>query len=158
MKYSIITFAWVAVASASFLACSQAQSTQPSEVPSVVLTAFQEKFPQASDIAWDKESDTEWEAEFKMDNKEMSANFSPEGKWLQTETDIKEKELPEAVKNTIKSQFIGYEIEESAQVAMPEQNEAYEVELEKGKATLEVVIDSSGKVLRQAITEDDDGQ
>ncbi len=134
----------------------QAQSLKESEVPAEVVSAFQEKFSQAKNVEWEKESDNELEAEFKHDGKEMSASFSNTGEWLETETEIKEKDLPRAVKDALKTQFVGYDIEESAQVSTPAQSEAYEVELEKGKATLEVVLDKSGKVLKQAITEGDE--
>ena len=116
------------------------------------MSAFQDKYPDAKDVEWEKESDTEPEAEFDLNDEEMSANFSPDGTWLETETEIKEDDLPEAVKSTLKAEFADYELEESEKIATPEYAEAYEVELEQREATLEVMLDNSGKVLKQETT------
>lgn len=155
MKHSKIALGIMVATGTAFTAC-QAQRMNESDVPSAVVTAFQEKYPDAKDVEWEKESDAELEAEFELNGQEMSANFTQDGTWLETETEMKEKDLPEAVKNALKSQFADYEIEEIEKIATPEQAEAYEVELEKGETTLEVVMDASGKVLKQETTEGED--
>jgi len=62
-------------------------------VPEKVKSAFAGKFPNASSVKWDKENDEEWEAEFKMDGKEYSANFTVDGNWKETEYEIKKSEI-----------------------------------------------------------------
>ena len=155
MKYQKVALGFVIIVSTTITAC-QAQRVEQSDIPSVVLKAFQEKYPQAQDVEWEKESDTELEAEFDLNGEEMSANFSQDGTWMETETEIKRKDLPKAVQSTLKSQFAGYEIEESEKVATPEQPEAYEVEIEKGETTLSVMLDKNGKVLKQETAEPED--
>ena len=103
------------------------------------------------------EDENEWEAEFKMDGKEMSANFKADGTWAETETEIKTADLPQAVKDAIAAQFAGYEMEEASMVETPEMAAAYEVELEKGETTIEAMFSADGTVLKQKTeTEDDD--
>lgn len=142
------------VTSTAFTTC-QAQRMNESDVPTAVMSAFQDKYPDAKDVEWEKESATEMEAEFELNDEEMSANFSPDGTWLETETEIKKEDLPEAVKSTLKSEFADYEVEEVEKVATLEQAEAYEAEPEKDETTLELLLDSSGKVLKQETAEED---
>ncbi len=155
MNYKVIMIAMNATAGVSFTACN-AQSMKDADVPQAVISQFQQKFPDAKKVEWSKESATEMEAEFKMNGEEMSANFSNTGEWLETETEMKEKDLPEAVKNALKSQFADYKVEESEKVATPQQSEAYEVEIEKGETTLDVMLDQSGKVIKQTNAEGED--
>jgi uncharacterized membrane protein YkoI len=126
------------------------------DAPAKVKDAFNKKFPQAKSISWDKENATEWEAEFKMNGKEYSANFGTDGTWKETEYEISEKELPAAVKNTLTKEFKGYEVE-GAEITETSTIKAYEVEIEKGETTMEVIIDENGKVLKKKVeTEDED--
>jgi len=129
------------------------------DVPSKVKDAFNKKFPQAKSVHWDNENATEWEAEFKMNGKEYSANFGTDGTWKETEHDISVKELPIAVKNTLSKTFKGYNIED-AEITETPTYKAYEVEIEKGETTMEVVIDEHGKILKKKVEkeEDDEGE
>ncbi len=122
---------------------SFAQST-----PTKVQDAFNTKFPNAKSVEWEKENDTEWEAEFKLNGIEYSANFGTDGTWKETEHEIKVNELPENVKNTLANEFSEYEIEEAEMVETSDFN-GYEVEIEKGEETMEVVFDKSGKVIKK---------
>ena len=128
---------------------SCAQST-----PAKVTEAFKAKFPNAKSVEWEKENDTEWEAEFKLNGVEYSANFSTDGMWKETEHEIKVNELPEGVKNTLAKEFSEYEIEEAEMIEIPEFS-GYEVEIEKGEETMEVVLDNNGKVIKKKVEEDE---
>lgn len=105
MRKSIIIIAAGLLTTAS--ACAQ-----ESKVPEVVKTAFVQKFPDAKKVSWDMEDATEWEAEFKLNGAEYSANFSADGIWKETEHEIKKSELPEAIAKTLAQDFSGFEIEE----------------------------------------------
>ena len=133
---------------ATLMSC--AQST-----PAKVIEAFKAKFPNAKSVEWEKENDTEWEAEFKLNGVEYSANFGTDGTWKETEHEIKTKDLPQAVKNTLDTEFKGYEIEDAEMVETPSFN-GYEVEIEKGEETMEVVLDKSGKVIKKKVEEEED--
>jgi len=121
---------------------------QKKEAPTKVKTAFEQKFPNAKKVSWDKENATEWEAEFKMNGKKYSANFTSDGTWKETEYKIKKTEIPAAVKQTLSSQFAGYDIEK-AEVSKKSEGTVYELKLEKDDTDMEVAISSNGKVLKK---------
>ena len=122
-------------------ACSQ-------NTPGAVTDAFKTKFSNAQNVKWDKENDSEWEAEFEMDGKEYSANFESDGTWKETEHEIQKSEIPENVQRTLDTEFSGYDIEES-EISEKAEGSVYEFELEKGESNLEVAIDSNGKVTKK---------
>lgn len=128
--------------------------TSNRSVPLRVKAAFVKKFPHVKKVKWDKESDAEWEAEFKMDGMEYSANFLEDGTWKETEHEIKIKDIPDTVKATLNSEFAGYEIEE-AEISETVDGLTYEFEIEKGEEELEVAIDAQGKVTYKIAMEED---
>ncbi|MCB0649901.1 MAG: PepSY-like domain-containing protein [Saprospiraceae bacterium] len=123
-------------------------------IPNAVKAAFAEKFPGATSIKWEKE-DGEFEAEFKWQQSEYSANYSMDGKWMETEKSIDKKDLPEAVTATLADQFKDYKIKEANLLSNPEMEVAYEVELKSGLKTIEVLLDASGKVIKKEKEEQD---
>ncbi|MDY0779361.1 hypothetical protein [Tenacibaculum sp. IB213877] len=58
---------------------SCAQTKNDKKTPQLVISSFTKKFPNAKKIEWSKENENEWEAEFKMNHIEYSANFSNTG-------------------------------------------------------------------------------
>jgi hypothetical protein len=116
--------------------------------PENVKKEFAKKYTSAQSVKWDNEEKNEWEAEFKMDSKKMSSCFDSSGKWIESETEISEKELPAAVVNTLNKDFQGYkkgliEIFENSEM------KGFELTLKMGESTLEVLFDNSGKVIKK---------
>ena len=128
---------------------------QKTNVPAKVKTAFEQKFPTAKKVKWDKENEIEWEAEFKMNSKEYSANFNSDGKWMETEYEIKKSDIPSAVKSSLDSDFKGYKIEE-AEISETADGKVYEFELEKGKTDIEVAISTDGSILKKEEKKEND--
>lgn len=116
-------------------------------VPDKVQIAFKEKFPEAKKIAWEQESDNEWEGEFKKKGVEYSANFNSDGEWIESEHEIKTSEIPSIVKNTLDAEFTGFKIEES-EIAETTSGTFYEFELENDDSEFEIVIDAAGKLVK----------
>ncbi len=133
----------IAVLFASFAACAQ-----KSTVPVNVNAAFMQKFPNAKKVSWDKENETEWEAEFNMNGQDYSANFSSTGNWMETEYEIKKTDIPTAVKKTLDTEFAGYDIEE-AELSETTKGKVYEFSLEKNDTDMEVAISPEGKVIKK---------
>lgn len=140
----------VLIATVSISACGEKV-----EAPEKVKTAFLQKYPNATKIKWEKENEKEWEAEFKLDGKEYTVSFDSDGKWLETETEIKKSEIPEAVKSLIDSLYAGYKIDE-AEFVETSQGKFYEFELEKGESEIEVSISPEGKLIAKEETEEDE--
>jgi hypothetical protein len=118
-------------------------------VPEAVVTAFKAKFAAATDVNWGKESETEFEAEFKLNGKEMSANFDPSGKWMETEARLSSEGLPAQVISALKVQFGDYQIIKAESLEKPDEPVVFEMKLKKGETMLEVVLDASGKVIKK---------
>ncbi len=125
------------------------------EVPSKVTKAFQSKFGKAGNVTWDMEDGTEWEAEFTMDKKTMSACFDTSGKWLETERKISVSALPDAVRESLKAHYGDYEIEAVEQIETPD-SAGYEIRIEKNERTMEVWAAPSGEITVKNESADED--
>ncbi|WP_026838165.1 PepSY-like domain-containing protein [Gillisia sp. JM1] len=124
-------------------------------VPKKVKEAFQKKFPTAYSVDWEKESETEWEAEFRMNKVEYSANFLEDGTWKETEHELSEKDIPKNIYNSLMTEFPGYEIEE-AEISETEAGTFYEFEIEKGKSVMEVFMTMEGKITKKDVVDEDE--
>lgn len=125
------------------------QKLKEAEVPTVVKGAFAKRFPGVRKIGWSRESDTEFEAEFKNNGKEQSANFDANGNWLETESEIKKSEVPSNILTLIAKEFPGYEMEEAELADTKDEGVVYEFELEKGETNYEVSISKDAKILKK---------
>lgn len=125
-------------------ACDQDKSEQ--DVPKSVKKEFNKKFPIAKNVEWEMEKEGEWEAEFEIDEVNYSANFSDEGKWVETEYAIKESDLPKEIKMAIQNQFSAYSIDEM-EVLETSKGRFFEILLEKGGNATEIVFNTSGDVI-----------
>jgi len=125
------------------------------KVPQKVTDAFAQKFPTAKSVKWDKESTTEWEAEFKMNKVEYSANFLEDGTWKETEHEIAERDLPAPVKKALSESFPGFKTEEM-EMSETAAGTVYEFKIEKEEMDMEVAIDASGKVIKQEMEKEED--
>ncbi len=124
--------------------------------PDKVREAFTAKFQDVKQVEWSKESETEWEAEFKKEGVEYSAVFDETGNWIETEHEVKAKDLPAAVSATLTQQFADYKIE-AAEIAEKGDGISYEVEIEKGEVAMEVVLREDGSVVsKEEIKEDNE--
>lgn len=140
----------------TFLACTMfAFAAAGDQVPQKVKDAFTKKFPTAKKVKWDKENATEWEAEFKMNNTEYSANFLEDGTWKETEHEIDDKEIPQNVKSALMSAYAGYKIKES-EMSETKDGMLYEFEIKKGESEMEVAIDSNGKIVKKEMKKEND--
>lgn len=130
----------VGVLSITFTSCAQ-------DVPKEVSESFANKYQKAKAIKWENEDNNLWEVEFKIANIEYDASFSINGEWLETETEIKVKELPENIKQKIASDFSDFEIEEAEKIETPKYK-GFEVEIEKEETKIILVFDENGTILK----------
>lgn len=131
-----------------------AQNLPAEKVPQTVRTAFSARFAAAQKVQWELEKEHVYEAEFTADGAKASACFDATGKWLETETDVQEAALPEAVRKTIAAKYAHQKVEECEEVETPD-GKHYEVEVKKdGKAT-EVELKADGTVVSSKLEEED---
>ena len=114
-------------------------------IPAAVNQAFTKAFPSTTVKKWDKE-DGNYEANFSKDGKTMSATFDANGKWMETETDIKISELPAAVTDYVKANYKSATIKEAAIISNSSSSKIYEAEV-KGK---DLLFDETGKFIKEA--------
>lgn len=117
-------------------------------VPKAVTDAFAKKFPAASNIKWGKENAKEYEAEFKLNGKMISANFSADGNWMETEAAIEVSGLPGAAVSAITAKYPGYSISGAFKIEKADGNTTYEAEIKKGSKKTEVILTSDGTIIK----------
>lgn len=130
------------------LMCTYAANFAQNNIPSAVITAFNQKFPNASNIKWDKENAHEYEAGFTWNGTKQSANYSDLGEWLETESLIDFSKLPMKVQDTFKAKHKDSKIKAVAKIETSKNITKYEVEFKHGKKTKEVFYDENGIELK----------
>jgi hypothetical protein len=145
---------FISVGLALLMVCACAQEKKVT-VPEAVKKAFAAQFPNATKVEWGLEKPGEFEAEFKLNNVEMSANIDEKGTLLETETEIKESDLPQAVKSTLAKDFAGYKIEEILK-ADAKGIITFEMTAQKDKKEFVLEFDINGKLLKQAEEKEED--
>jgi hypothetical protein len=132
---------------------ANAQKISADKVPAAVTSAFKTKFPTATKATWEMEK-SEYEANFKLNGEEMSANFDNTGKWMETETEIKVSALPTTIQSTLTKDFAGYKINEASKIESEKNGKCYEAEVEKGEETFDFLFSADGKVLSKTKIEE----
>ena len=135
-----------------------AQKISADKVPAAVLSAFKAKFSNATKTSWEMENTNEYEAGFKLNGEEVSANFDNTGKWLETETEIKVSALPAAVQAALTKDFAGFKIEEASKIESVKNGNCFEAEIERGEETFDVLFTRDGKVLSKTKVEEEIGE
>ena len=116
-------------------------------VPAAAKSGFAAKFPTAKKVKWSVEKPGEFEVDFTLNNVEQSALVDPKGNIIETEIEIKESELPQAVKATIAKDFAGYKLGEFTKATDAKGVVAFEMQVIKGKNKWAVEFDPTGKLL-----------
>jgi hypothetical protein len=68
-------------------ACEKQIKVNASDVPSVVISSFNQKYPEAKDVKWcaEDEGGFYFEAGFKLDGKEKEVHFKTDGTFVEEE-------------------------------------------------------------------------
>ncbi|MEO6916806.1 MAG: PepSY-like domain-containing protein [Chitinophagaceae bacterium] len=123
---------------------AQKKEGDKSSIPAAAKAALTKAFPGATAVKWDKEK-AGYEAEFKLNGKQMSANFDGQGSMLESETAIKSSELPAPALEYIKTHYKGAKITETAKIVKANGEVNYEAEIKK----MDVMFDANGKFLKE---------
>jgi len=126
-----------------------AQKVKEAEVPKAVVESFNKNFPGAKAEKWEKE-EGRYEAEFDWKKTEASADFSDDGKLLETEQEIKTSALPTSINEYIAKNYAGYKITDASKITEASGNVKYEAEVEKGKEEFDLIFDSTGSFIEKA--------
>ncbi len=118
-----------------------------SQVPSVVVNNFQQKFPKASDVEWEMDGEM-FKVEFELGllGQDHEVWYDKMGKLIRHKEEISSTELPQKVSDKIKSDYNGFrtsdvdKITEGGKVS-------YKVELKTLSEKWKVLFDADGNVL-----------
>jgi len=116
-------------------------------IPDAVKAAFAKKYPGENDPDWFFDKNGNYEAKFKKDGIHYRADFTPQGVWVETETNIKEKELPKAIKKVIKEKYDDLKIAEIEKVESNAKGLFYDVEFKVNGTKKDVEFNASGQIL-----------
>ncbi|MBS1586048.1 MAG: PepSY-like domain-containing protein [Bacteroidetes bacterium] len=124
-------------------ACAFAQKIDVSKVPATVKKSFDKAFPGVKTSKWEIEK-KDYEANFTQNGKKMSALFSADGKWLETETDINISALPATVTKYLAANYKAEKVKEAAMIEKADGSTNYEAEV-KGQ---DLIFDKGGNFIK----------
>lgn len=129
-------------------AAVSAQDMNMNDVPADLRTTFEQGYPNAADVEWEKEGES-YKVEFEIDRKDHEIWYTADGNTSKTEKQISENDLPQAIQSAISSSYSEYNID-SVEMTEEGGSATYQVELEKGwNDEKQVVFDADGKVLSE---------
>lgn len=117
------------------------------DVPEAVESAFKAKYPGENDPDWRIDKNGNFESHFKKKGEHYRADFSPAGNWIETESSISKKDLPDAIKDKLKKDYDDYKIVELEKVDSAAKGAFYDVELKKDGKKMDVEFRADGSIL-----------
>jgi uncharacterized membrane protein YkoI len=132
----------------SFATIGYTQKITEKDLPVAVKTAFNTKFPGAANVKWGKENAKEYEAEFKFNNNDVSANFLTTGEWVETETVLAAADIPATITSAIKMKYPGASITKGEKLEKPGDKILYEVFIKTNGKTKEVELNADGSFVK----------
>ncbi len=128
---------------------AEAQDLPQSEVPSVVLNTFQQKFSNAADVEWEAKGDL-YKAEFKIGSRGHDAWIDKSGKITKHKEDFPKKDLPQSIQQQISTDFKAYKLDDADKIEM-DGKVFYQVELDGSADDRKVLFTAEGKVQENVV-------
>ncbi|HSH66866.1 MAG TPA: PepSY-like domain-containing protein [Bacteroidia bacterium] len=129
-----------------------AQRTTEETIPKPVVSTFKTAYPSAEKLQWELDEEN-YMVGFVMNKEDKTAHYTPEGKWLRTETPVRVLDLPKVVKKTAGKNFRGARIVYPVKIESPDKI-YYKMELTKDDLTYEVEITEAGEMTKHKEKED----
>ncbi len=126
-------------------ACNKATNTQSTQVPPTVQSAFAAKYPGVTP-RWESQP-YGYEAIFQKNGIKYEAEFSQDGRWLETEYEVPENRFSTLVINRVKKEYPGYKIKKR-EIELTPRGTFYEVEVEGGGKQIERYYDERANPAR----------
>lgn len=142
---------WLPVFALLVVACDKKEA-ESANVPVAVKDAFTASFQHTTDVEWEEENGN-FEVDFKSGEQKKTALFSPDGKLIETETEIKPTELPVPVQATLESKYHGLEVKEAEKITRGSETR-YEAEIAKGSQELEIILSEDGTIISEKAEDD----
>jgi uncharacterized membrane protein YkoI len=123
------------------------------KVPKAVMDAVKAKFPDAKLTGAARETEggkTIFEVAFTFKGHKYEVECSPDGKFVAIDKQIEAKDLPKAVAKALEEKYPQAKYKIIEEVTKNDKIAEYEVELTTAdKKSVEVVLDPSGKILKE---------
>lgn len=136
----------ILIASLSTEAVSQDISEK--EVPSSILSVFQNKYPNAGETRWEQKDDA-YKAEFEVGSREHDLWIDKNGKITKHKEDFPKSELPQAITQKIKTDFKDYKIDDADKIEEGGKV-LYEIDLQ-GKDERKVFFTADGNIQENVV-------
>jgi hypothetical protein len=130
----------LAIASFLLVATGLAQDLKTKDVPAVVKSALQKKYPQTKSVGWEKENgnyEANWGGKSGEDN---SVQFTPAGEFIEIVKAIPVTQLAKSIIDYVYKNYKGAKISEAGKVTDAQDKLSYEVEVQ-GK---DIIFDQNG--------------
>jgi hypothetical protein len=118
------------------------------KAPNAVAAAFSKQFPNSTNVKWGKENAKEYEANFKLNGINMSANYDLNGNLKETETEIAITDLPLAVSQSIKTKYPAAVISGADKIEKAGGKIIYEADIKINGKKKEVELYEDGKFVK----------
>jgi hypothetical protein len=124
------------------------------KIPSAVTDSMKARYADASNVSWRFKLTGGYEADFKLGDQQLKAEFTSEGNWVKTEQRYALDNLPAPVKEGYrKSKYTDWEVENVVKIENKEEGK-YGIVIRKGTMLFKryLLFSSSGQLLSDAIT------
>ena len=128
---------------------AEGQDLLQSDVPSVVLNAFQEKFTNVADVEWDLKGDL-YKVEFKVGSRGHDVWIDKSGKITKHKEDFPKKDLPKFIQQKITTEFSGYKLDDADKIEEGGKI-YYQVELDGSADDRKVLFTADGQIKENRI-------
>lgn len=115
--------------------------------PEAVSSAFQSAYPSVSGFSWSKNYNGNYTVAFvNADNLKESVEFTANGTLVKAKTTYTKESLPEAVTNSLASEFGGAEITEVNKYEIAGITPYYKLKVKKGDDIKEILMNEEGMI------------
>lgn len=135
---------WFALFYVAGITIANAQDIPQSEVPSVVLNTFQQKYNDAKDVEWENKGDS-YKAEFEVGSRGHDIWIDKTGKITKHKEDFPKKDLPQTIQQQIATEFKAYKLDDADKIEM-DGKVFYQVELDGTSDDRKILFTADGKV------------
>lgn len=124
------------------------------KLPNAVRKSFYDKYPDATDIIWNKTPTKSYDVIFSRTGTAYTARLSKDGRWLETRREVTASNLPVMVQGTLAFHFPEFAVIKAVEVITPTAGTNYELELVSSSAKYNLLMSAGGELLLKVIADD----
>lgn len=127
---------------------ANSQDIQQTDVPSMILNAFQTKYPNAAQVRWERKGE-DYKAEFEDNSREHDLWIDKSGNITKHKEDFPKSQLPQAITQKLQSEFKDYKIDDADKIEEGGKV-IYEIDLD-GKDDRKVFFTADGAIQENVV-------